>query len=244
MVCTVHGILQARILEWVAFSFSGGFSWPRDWTQVSRIASRFFTSWAAKEALLSLSNLRLRFLHVSSLLDRAFLFYCWIVFHCMNLCLFIHSPFEGLLGCFHLPSILSKESESEVAQSCLTLCDPMDCSLAGSAIHGIFQAGVLEWVAISFSRRSSRPRDWTWVSRIVGICFTVWATREVWWHVMGSIFSYVHLHLWISFGELSGQIFCLMFSSCWVLSPLYLSDISPLSHIFHEWWINCFFKFT
>ena len=43
------------------------------------------------------------------------------------------------------------ESESEIAQSCPTLCDPMDCSLSGSSIHGIFQARVLEWVAISFS---------------------------------------------------------------------------------------------
>ena len=48
---------------------------------------------------------------------------------------------------------------SEVAQSCLSLCDPMDYSLAGSSIHGIFQARILEWGAISFSRRSSRPRD-------------------------------------------------------------------------------------
>jgi len=43
------------------------------------------------------------------------------------------------------------ESESEVAQSCLTLSDPMDCSLPGFSIHGIFQARVLEWVAIAFS---------------------------------------------------------------------------------------------
>ena len=47
---------------------------------------------------------------------------------------------------------LMAESESEVAQLCLTLCDPMDCSLSGSSIHGIFQARVLEWVAIAFSR--------------------------------------------------------------------------------------------
>ena len=49
--------------------------------------------------------------------------------------------------------------ESEVAQSCPTLCDPMDCSLPGFSLHGILQARVLEWVAISFSRGSSRPRD-------------------------------------------------------------------------------------
>ena len=68
------------------------------------------------------------------------------------------------------------ESEREVAQSCLTLCNPMDCSLPGSSVHGIFQARTLEWVAISFSRRSSPSRDWTQVSLIVGRCFTVWAT--------------------------------------------------------------------
>ena len=49
-------------------------------------------------------------------------------------------------------------SLSEVAQSCLTLCDPMDSSLPGSAVHGIFQARILEWAAISFSKGSSQPR--------------------------------------------------------------------------------------
>ena len=62
---------------------------------------------------------------------------------------------------------------------CPTLCDPMDCSPPGSSIHGIFQAWRLEWVAISFSRRSSWPRYWTQVSWIVGRCFTIWATKEV-----------------------------------------------------------------
>ena len=66
-----------------------------------------------------------------------------------------------------------------VAQLCLTVCDPMDYSLPRSSIHGILQARVLEWVAISFSRGSSRPRDWTWVSRIAGRRFTFWATKEV-----------------------------------------------------------------
>ena len=47
---SVHGILQARILEWVAISFSRGSAWPRDWTQVSCIAVRFFTIWATREA--------------------------------------------------------------------------------------------------------------------------------------------------------------------------------------------------
>ena len=51
------------------------------------------------------------------------------------------------------------------------LWDPMDYSLSDSSIHGIFQARVLEWVNISFSRGPSRPRDGTWVSCIVGRCF-------------------------------------------------------------------------
>ena len=86
------------------------------------------------------------------------------------------------------------DSESEVAQSRLTLCDPVDCSLPSSSVHGIFQARVLEWVAISFSRGSSRPRDRTRVSRIVGRRFTLWATRE-------ALFKWgvVHLQFCVSF---------------------------------------------
>ena len=60
-----------------------------------------------------------------------------------------------------------------VAQSYLTLCDPMDCSPPGSSVRGILQARRLEWVAIPFSRGSSRPRDGTQVSRIVGKYFTI-----------------------------------------------------------------------
>ena len=71
-----------------------------------------------------------------------------------------------------------KKKESEVAQSCPTLCDPMDCSLPGSSVHGIFQAIVLEWIAIFCSRGSSWPRYQTQVSCIADRCFTLWATRE------------------------------------------------------------------
>ena len=53
-----------------------------------------------------------------------------------------------------------------VSQSCLTLCDPVDCSLPGSSVHRILQARILEWVAISFSREHSWRRDWTQVSCI------------------------------------------------------------------------------
>ena len=65
-----------------------------------------------------------------------------------------------------------------ITQSCLTLCNGMECSPPGSSVHGILQARTLERVAISFSRGSSWPRDQTWVSWIAGIFFTIWATRE------------------------------------------------------------------
>ena len=55
------------------------------------------------------------------------------------------------MGCHLLLQCMKVKSESEVAQSCLTLCDPMNCSLPGSSVHGIFQARVVEWVASAFS---------------------------------------------------------------------------------------------
>ena len=80
-----------------------------------------------------------------------------------------------------------------VAQSCLTLCNPMDCSLPDSSVHGIFQAKILEWVALPFSRGFSQPRDWTHIfcigRQILYHCAT-WEKRRqrfklqgglVWW---------------------------------------------------------------
>ena len=61
------------------------------------------------------------------------------------------------VGCHFLLQCMKVKSESEVAQSYPTLCDPMDCSLPGSSIHGIFQARVLEWGAIAFSVSGIRP---------------------------------------------------------------------------------------
>ena len=59
----------------------------------------------------------------------------------------------GFLACVHAHSL-----------SCLTLCNPTDCSPPGSTVHGIFQARIAEWVAISYSRGSSWPRDWIRIS--------------------------------------------------------------------------------
>ena len=65
------------------------------------------------------------------------------------------------------------EGEGEVAQSCPTLCDPVDRNLLGFSVHGILQARILEWTAISFSRGSSQTRDQTQVSRIGGRHFNL-----------------------------------------------------------------------
>ena len=71
-------------------------------------------------------------------------------------------PEEGRVACMHAKSL----------QSCPTLCDPMDCSLLASSVHGISQARILEWVAVSYSRHSSQPRDRTYISYVS--CLLKW----------------------------------------------------------------------
>ena len=72
-----------------------------------------------------------------------------------------------------------------VTQSCPTLCDPLDYSPSGYSVHGIFQARIQQWVAISSSRGSSWPRDWTHiscvscVSCIAGWLFTCWTIEQM-----------------------------------------------------------------
>ena len=75
------------------------------------------------------------------------------------------------------------------ALSCPTLCNPVDCSSPGSSIHGILRARILEWVAISFCRGSSQPRDRTQVSCIAGRRFNLWATRE----------AYTDIHIYVHY---------------------------------------------
>ena len=81
--------------------------------------------------------------------------------------------------------------------NCARLYDPMDCSLPGSFIHEIFEARLLERVAISFSRGSSQPRDQTRVSRIAGRLFTIWATRSL-------VHVYFHLSAQAGLYEVQG----------------------------------------
>ena len=89
---------------------------------------------------------------------------CWI---CRN----IPSVSQCTLQCIKVKAKVS------VSQSCPTLCDPIDYSLPGSSVHGIFQARILEWVAMPFSSESSQPREGTQASCTAGRFFPVWATR-------------------------------------------------------------------
>ena len=99
----------------------------------------------------------------------------WVLYHQHHL----GSPLSALPACYvALLLFMVERGKVLVAQSCSTLCNPMDCSLPGSAVHGILQARILEWVVVPFSRGSSQSRDQTQVSCFAGRFFTVWDTRE------------------------------------------------------------------
>ena len=120
---SVHRILQAIILRWVAISYSREASLRRDGTCVCCIS-------------------------------------------CTGRRIFYH---EHHLG--------SPRVKVLVAQSCLSLGDPMECSLLGPSVRGILQARIPEWIALPFCRGSSQPRDRTWVSCTAGRFFTIWTTQ-------------------------------------------------------------------
>ena len=135
---SVHGIFQARVLEWVAMPFCRASSPPRDQTSVSCIAGRFFTvlAIAAAAAVASVVSDSVR----PHRQQPSRLPCPW------------DSPGKNTGGgCHFLLQCMKVKSESEVTQSCPTLSDPMDWSPPGSSVHGIFQARVLEWGAIAFS---------------------------------------------------------------------------------------------
>ena len=92
--------------------------------------------------------------------------------------------------------------------SCVHLCNSMDCSLPGSSsIYGIFQARILEWVAIFFSKGSSWPRDQTQVSHIAGRLFTFWATRESHGPYRKCKLEKNHAKIWSGSSRWSGEVF-------------------------------------
>ena len=131
---SVHEIFQARILEWVAISFSRGSSQPRDRNQVSCIAGRFFTDWATREAL------RLWLISRSASSRGS-----WVPVLEVS-----RNTWSGVYS--------EKKVKGSVAHLCPTLCDPMDCSSLGSSVHGNLHTKILESTAIPFSRVSFPPR--------------------------------------------------------------------------------------
>ena len=145
---SVHGISQARILEWVAISFSRGSSWTRDWTclsSVSWIDRRILYHWPTWEAPVtsSLASLLALIYIISMTIFR-------MVHHLPN----PHPlPFPPRMAC------------CSFVQLCSTLCSPMDYSLPGFSVHGILQARILEWVAISFSNGKILNCNNTFVSK-------------------------------------------------------------------------------
>ena len=116
---SAHGLLQARVLEWVVMPFSRGSSQPRDRTHVSYI----------------------------SCIGRRVLYH------------------EQHLGSPEMKAAAAAAAAKSL-QSCLTLCDPMDCSPSGSSVHEILQTGILEWIAMPSFRGTSQPRDRTHVSYV------------------------------------------------------------------------------
>ena len=78
------------------------------------------------------------------------------------------------------------------SESCSVVSDSLKPH--GYTVHEIFQARILEWVAIPFSRVSSQPRDWIQVSRTEGGFFTSWATREALWTGLGNDFGMIQTH--------------------------------------------------
>ena len=177
----VPGILQARILEGVAISFSNAWKWKVKVKSLSRV-QLLATPWtAAYQAPLSMGFSKQEYwsgLPFPSLLvpwagnDPGLLHWELRVFATLD-CEGSPTPtvsWKSFTSCVHAKSL----------QSCPTLCNPMDCSLPGSSVHGIFQAIVLEWIVISFSRGSSHPRDWTCISYFSCIASGFFTTNTTW----------------------------------------------------------------
>ena len=123
---------------------------------------------------------------------------------------------------------------SEVSQLCLTLWETMDCSLQGSSVRGIFQARVLECVAISFSRGSSQPRGRTQVSRTAVRLFTIWATRET------LAFQGIFLYLYLFYQDSRHSAFRLTFFvwSLILTGPFLWVFWSTIFYLFEQLWFG------
>ena len=116
--------------------------------------------------------------------------------------------------------------EVKVAQSCPTLCDPMDYT-----VHGIPQARVLEWVAYPFSSRSSWPRNWTRLSCIAGRFFTNWVIREAPLHIFSSVQSLSHVQLFVTPWTVTHQASLSITNSPSLPKLMSIESVMPSNHL-------------
>ena len=144
------------ILKWVAIPFSRESSQPRDRTQVSCIVGGFFIIWANREVPADNNGISIICTFLPYSFQVRYVYYQYI--YQLKFIIFFFCG-GGLVA---------------VSNS----CDPVDCSLSGSSLHGVLQPRILDWVAISFSRGSFWPRYRTQVSCIAGRFFPHWATME------------------------------------------------------------------
>ena len=149
-----------------------------DWVTNTATTNRAYRTWETSSSIFGLLPWMAVFWGTTLLFSTVVVWMSTILCVCVYVCFSLKR--KKIL--IYALTWMNLEGISEVAQSCPTVCDPMECSLWGSSVHGIFRARILEWVAISFSRGSSQPRDRTQVSHIVGRRFTIWATREVQWN--------------------------------------------------------------
>ena len=126
----------------------------------------------------------------------------------------------------------------------------MDCSLPDFSVHGILQARILEWVALSFSRGSSRPGDWTQASHAAGRFFTNWATREAPWIrsslMICKVLGVCHLlgASWKNADAFPRPLYpspaySLTFQLKSLMKSMWLGSILPHCKISHHWYFLC-----
>ena len=128
----------------------------------------------------------------------------------------------------------------------------MDYSPSGSSVHGIFQARILEWVAIPFSRGSFRPRNWIPVSRTAGRFFTIWATQKAPWYIIEVLKLYVYVYLFLQALSMKTAFLPLIFLVPFVKYQLAitLGFVSVLSILFlyvkfcSNAWITLYYSFA
>ena len=205
----VPGILQAGTLEWVAYPFTRGSFWPRNWTRVSCIAGGFFTNWAIWVAQMKVKVAQL----------------------CPTLCDPMDYTLHGILQARILRWVAFPFSRGS--------SQPQDRTQVSCTAGGFFtkekppgSPRILEWVTYPFSRVSFQPRNWTRVSCIAGRFFTSWATRDTNSLIYDICFSLSDLlHCWSFSGQTRTRSTHGDFCSCFLKQFLCLIKLFQVVNI-------------